>query len=385
MGSADLAGTLRSRTEAMLGDLERLVSAESPTGDLAAVRGCVDTVAEVGAPLLGEEADRLTRQGRPHLRWRLAGTGDAGGPGVALLAHLDTVWPVGTLARWPFEAADGRATGPGVFDMKAGLVQGLHALAVLAGHGGPPTSVTVLVTSDEEVGSPTSRGLVEEVARDTDAVLVLEPSADGALKRARKGVARYRVGIAGRAAHAGLEPETGVNAIEELAAQVGRLTDLADAGAGTTVTPTLASAGTAVNVVPAEAVLEIDVRAATVAELERVDDGLRRLRPGLTGAAVTVDGGINRPPLEPEASAGLFARAQRVAARLGVGPLEGATVGGGSDGNFAAAVGTPTLDGLGAVGGGAHAEGEYVVVDAMWQRAALVAGLVEDLASRRPG
>ncbi len=384
MRADDLARRLSSRTEAMLADLERVVSAESPTEDRGALAACAEVVAELGARLLGDEPRPETRDGYPHLRWRLDGPVGAS-TRVALLAHLDTVWPVGTVDRWPFAVADGRATGPGVFDMKAGLVQGLHAAATLREDGEPPAALELLVTADEEIGSPTSRELVEETARDADAVLVLEPSADGALKLARKGVGRYRVGIAGRAAHAGLEPEDGVNAIEELVEQVRRLADLADHGAGTTVTPTLASAGTAVNVVPAEAVLEIDVRAATVAELERVDDGLRGLRPGLTGAAVTVDGGINRPPLEPETSAELFARAQRIAARLGTGPLQGATVGGGSDGNFAAAAGTPTLDGLGAVGGGAHAEGEHVEVDAMWERAALVAGLVEDLGSRRPG
>jgi glutamate carboxypeptidase len=289
--------------------------------------------------------------------------------------HVDTVWPMGTAARWPFDVADGRATGPGAFDMKAGLVQGLHALSVLP----DLTGVRVLITTDEEVGSPTSRALIEETVRGAAAALVLEPSAAGALKSARKGVSMYELVVTGRASHAGLEPEKGVNAGLELAHQLLTLESVADAPAGTTVTPTLLSAGTTTNTVPARATVAIDVRAMTEAEQSRVDQVLRGLRPVLPGAGLELLGGPNRPPLQPTASAELLTRARRLAEELGLPPLLDVAVGGGSDGNFTAGVGVPTLDGLGAVGDGAHAEGEYVVVSAMPERAALVAALVADL------
>ena len=289
--------------------------------------------------------------------------------------HVDTVWPLGTLARWPFAVAEDRATGPGAFDMKAGLVQGLHALSLLP----DLTGVRVLVTTDEEVGSPTSRTLIEETARGALAALVLEPSAAGALKSARKGVSMYELVVSGRASHAGLEPEKGVNAGIELAHQLIALEALADATVGTTVTPTLLSAGTTTNTVPARATAAIDVRAVTEDEQQRVDQVLRGLRPVLPGAGLELLGGPNRPPLQPASSMSLVARAGRLAQELGLPALQDVQVGGGSDGNFTAGIGVPTLDGLGAVGDGAHAEGEYVVVSAMAERAALVAALVADL------
>ncbi len=325
--------------------------------------------AAVARRLLDAEPHRCAVAGREHLRWT------SGRPRVLLLGHLDTVWPRGTVARWPFAVSDGNATGPGAFDMKAGVVQGLHALTALDDLDG----VVLLLTTDEEIGSPTSRPLIEETARGVEATLVLEPSLAGALKTGRKGVSDYRVEIAGRAAHAGLEPEKGVNALLELAHQVLAVAALADAELGTTVTPAVAAAGTATNVVPATASFTVDSRAVSDAEQQRVDAALRGLTPVLPGAALTVHGGINRPALPETASAQLFRRAQRLATTLGFGALEGRTVGGGSDGNFTAGLGIPTLDGLGAVGDGAHAEGEYVVVDAMPERAALVAALVTEL------
>lgn len=372
---------LRRRTPAMVDDLRRLVVAESPSDDPRALEACADVVRTLAdehgigpGALVGDD-------GPPHLRWRLPGAGD--GPPVAVIGHLDTVWPVGTTARWPFEIEGDRATGPGVFDMKAGIVQVLHALEVLMGeHGGElPGPVEVLLTADEELGSPSSRGLVEETARRCQAALVAEPSADGALKTARKGVGAYRVGIAGRAAHAGLDPELGVNALEELAHQVLAVRALEDPAQGTTVTPTVAEAGTTVNVVPAEARFDVDIRARTSAELDRVDAAMTRLEPVIDGSQLSVSGGINRPPLPRSAAEALYDRGARIAVDLGLAALQEVEVGGGSDGNFAAAVGTPTLDGLGAVGAGAHAEGEHVVVAAMPERAALIAGLLADLAA----
>jgi glutamate carboxypeptidase len=327
---------------------------------------CADVLAAIGTERLGVAPERIDAGGHPAVVWR--GTQPTR---VLLVGHLDTVWPMGTLAELPFEVRDGRATGPGGFDMKAGLVQGLHALATLEDLDG----VTFLVTSDEETGSLGSRALIETEARGARAALVLEPSADGALKTARKGVSMYRVEGRGRAAHAGLEPEKGVNALIELAHQVLALEGIARPEIGTTVTPTVARAGTATNVVPEEASVDIDVRCATPDEQQRVDAAMRGLAPVLGGADLVISGGPNRPPLPASSSTELFERAVRLAEF----PVHGVEVGGGSDGNFTAGVGTPTLDGLGAVGAGAHARHEWTDVDAMVPRARLVAALVHDL------
>jgi glutamate carboxypeptidase len=374
----------------MLADLETLVRCESPTADPAATARCVELFARMGTTLLGAAPERLERGGALQLRWRF-GAGDR----VLLLGHLDTVWPIGTLERLPFEVVDGQITGPGCFDMKAGMVQMLHGLAALqasAGEGESESSaggadgaasvldgVTVLATTDEEIGSPASRELIQEEARRSRAVLVLEASADGALKTARKGAGFHRVHVVGRAAHAGLEPEKGVNAAVELAHQILAIVQLADPDSGTTVTPSLAAAGQTANTVPGSAQLSVDVRAFSVEEQQRVAAGLAGLTPRLAGASLRVESDAQSPPLPPTASAELFARAQEAAARLGFDPLRSIAVGGASDGNWAAAVGTPTLDGLGAVGGGAHAEDEHVLASAMVPRAALLAELVADL------
>jgi glutamate carboxypeptidase len=366
---------LRGRTGSMLDDLARLVSVESPSGDLTATAAGADAADELVLRLLGSHCERFDDGGRVHLCWS-----GGGAARVVLVTHVDTVWPLGTLARWPFSVDGGRATGPGAFDMKAGLVQGLHALSLLP----DLTGVRVLVTTDEEVGSPTSRELIEKTVAGADAALVLEPSAAGALKSARKGVSMYELVVHGRAAHAGLEPEKGVNAGLELARQLLALETLADPAVGTTVTPTLLSAGTTTNTVPARAVAAVDVRVPTPEEQARVDAGMHATRAVLEGAALEILGGPNRPPLPLAASVDLLARARRIAEELGLPPLQDVAVGGGSDGNFTAGVGVPTLDGLGAVGDGAHAEGEYVVIDAMPERAALVAALVGELLSQPP-
>jgi glutamate carboxypeptidase len=365
----DLVAQLQAHSDQMLADLEGLVSVESPSDDLAANAACATHAAELAGRLLDARPERCTSGGRVHLRWVF------GHPRVLVLGHLDTVWPNGTLARWPFAVADGRATGPGAFDMKAGVVQGFHALRALDSLDG----ICVLLTTDEEIGSPTSRELIEETARGLNATLVLEPSAAGALKTERKGVSNYLVEITGRASHAGLEPEKGVNALIELAHQVLAIEGLARPDIGTTVTPTVATAGTASNVVPARASVALDIRAGTVEEQQRVDAALRSLQPVLAQAGLRIEGGINRPALAESASRELYQKAQMVAARIGLPPLTSRSVGGASDGNFTAGLGVPTLDGLGAVGDGAHAEGEWVDVRAMPERAALVAGLIADL------
>jgi len=361
---------------AMLSDLEELVMAETPSDELDLLRTAMTLTAGMVERIVGASPELLAMDGRPLLRLR----GETNG--ILLLCHLDTVWPAGTTARWPFSITDGRATGPGIFDMKTGLIQGLYAL-----QGLPRVSaVTLLITSDEEIGSPSSRDLIEEEARRARAVLVLEPSADGRLKVARKGISQYRLAVTGRAAHAGLEPERGVNALLELAGHVSTIAAIGDPAQGTTVTPTRARAGTAANTVPAAAELDVDVRAWTHAEQRRVDQAMRGLRPIIPGAHLELTGGINRPPLETRRSANLARLAEECAAALGSPPLGTAHVGGASDGNITAALGVATLDGLGAVGSGAHAEGEYVEVDTLPRRAALVRALIERIveATTRP-
>jgi glutamate carboxypeptidase len=352
----------------LLDDLAALVEVESPSADVEATARCAAVLADVGAARFGVHAEVLDAGGHPAVRWRFGGA-----TRVLLVGHLDTVWPMGTLAEIPFAVDGDRVTGPGVFDMKAGLVQGIHALSTLDTLEG----VTFLVTSDEETGSKGSRTLIEDEARGALAALVLEPSADGALKTGRKGVGMYGVHVRGRAAHAGLEPEKGINALIELSHQVLALEGIARADIGTTVTPTVAKAGSTMNVVPEEASIEIDVRCATTEEQQRVDRAMRALRSVLPGAQLTITGGPNRPPMPESSAEALLARAERLASF----PVRGVAVGGGSDGNFTAGVGTPTLDGLGAVGAGAHARDEWTDVGAMEPRARLVAALVQDLLS----
>ncbi|MFG3280501.1 M20 family metallopeptidase [Streptomyces sp. NPDC048111] len=357
----------------MLGDLEELVTCESYSADHAAVARSARVVAAQGDRLLGARATTLVIDGVSHVRWTF------GTPRVLLLGHHDTVWPIGSLRTRPWSVEAGVARGPGVFDMKAGLVQMFHALASLPTLDG----LCVLVTGDEEVGSDTSRPLIEDLARQCRATFVLEASAGGgALKTARKGVSHYDITVHGRAAHAGLEPEKGVNAAVELAHQIGALDRVAAAvaaetGPGTTITPTLLSAGTAGNTVPARADLSVDVRVPTAAAQDAVDRHIRTLLPQHTGARIEVSGGPNRPPLEAAASRELFTRAADIAARLGLEPLSQVAVGGASDGNYTAGAGCPTLDGLGAVGDGAHADHEHVITAEMPVRARLLAHLVE--------
>ncbi|HEX4817114.1 MAG TPA: M20/M25/M40 family metallo-hydrolase, partial [Nonomuraea sp.] len=284
-----------------------------------------------------------------------------------------------TLAAWPFAVVDGKATGPGVFDMKTGLVQSIWALRGLRELGLPHPSVRYLFNGDEEIGSPASRPVIEECAGDASAVLVFEASADGALKTARKGVGIFHVRFRGVEAHAGLEPANGASAIDELARVVRRLHDLSDPASGTTVNVGVVSGGTGSNVVAGAARAEVDVRVASQAEADRVDAALAGLRPHDPRAAIEVRGGWNRPVMERGAgTARLFGIARTVAAGIGV-DLRERSVGGASDGNFAAALGRPVLDGLGAVGAGAHARHEHISVDGMVERAALTAGLLHAL------
>ncbi|GAB6933415.1 M20 family metallopeptidase [Calditerricola satsumensis] len=367
---------LARHCDAMLRDIETLVRAASPSTRKALVDRCGRVLAELVAARLGVRGERIPQaEVGDHYRFAI-GDGDRQ---VLLLAHHDTVWEEGRLA---FRVEGSRAYGPGIFDMKGGIVQAVWALKALVDLGVPLAKrVVLLSTSDEEIGSPTSRALIEAEARNSAAVLVLEPAAgaDGALKTARKGVGLYRLTVRGRAAHAGSDPDKGVSAVAELARQVLALEALAAQEKGTTINVGVVRGGTRSNVIPEAAEAEIDVRAATLDEARRVDAAIRGLKPVLPGATLAVTGGINRPPMERTAAIGaLFARARVIAARLGF-SLSEAAVGGASDGNFTAALGVPTLDGLGCVGDGAHAEHEHIVIDALAPRAALLAHLLAEL------
>jgi glutamate carboxypeptidase len=364
----------QAELSALLGDLEALVRLESPSHD-------ADRVSRVAAWI----RDRLHEAGvtaelRPCAPRGAALLAPVGPPegGTLLLGHLDTVWPVGTLAERPWRVDGGRAYGPGVFDMKAGIAVGMAVLAAAARES-PRPSVSLLLVPDEEVGSAASRELTVSVARRHRRVLVLEPSQDGAAKVARKGCGNFEVKFSGRAAHAGLEPERGSSALAEMARFILFLERTANPSKGTTLTATLARAGSATNVVPEAAELSVDGRAWSREESDRATAAMRGYTPADAGVSVSVEGGFDRPPLEPSAaSTALYEAARRLAADLGF-DLGAARVGGGSDGNVTAAAGVPTLDGLGPRGDGAHARDEHVVIDDLPLRAALIAALVSEV------
>jgi glutamate carboxypeptidase len=358
---------------AMVERLEVLVACESPPGSIPQLEACADLLAGWGSEVLGRPARREVRDGLPHLLWPAAEPAEQR---VLLLGHFDTVWPLGTIEQWPFTVTAGTATGPGVCDMKAGIVQMLAALGMLADTSG----IGVLLTCDEESGSFSSRQLIEEQARLSGSVLVCEPSApDGALKVARKGGSAYQLEVRGRAAHAGVEPHLGINATVEVAHQILAVQGLACPADETSVTPTVVAGGTTSNTVPERATLCVDVRAWSRDELHRVDRALRALTPQVPWAGLTLHGGINRYPLQPAVTMPLLELAQAAAAELGLPAPAGVHAPGASDANFTGALGVPTLDGLGAVGGGSHARSEYANVTMMPDRAALLAALTERL------
>lgn len=366
-----VSDSAEAKLPTMVDRLRGLVECESPSNDRRGLEAC----AALLQPWLSAALDRPVRLERSGENVHLLA--EAPSPRVLVLGHFDTVWPLGTTSEWPFSVTGDIATGPGTFDMKAGIVQAIGAIELLA----DSSHVSVLLTSDEEVGSASSRGLIEEQARKAGAVLVCEPSADGgAVKTGRKGIGNYRVEITGRAAHAGLEPELGINASVELAHQILAISALGNSG--TSVTPTVSSAGTTANTVPERARCTVDARSWTAGDLERVDRAMFALGPHLSGAEVTVTGGIDRLPFEEPIARVLHAQVSAAAAKLGLAPVPGVRSGGGSDGNLTAAIGVPTLDGLGAVGGHPHARNEHVVVSAMPQRAALLSVLLRRLGQR---
>lgn len=358
--------------------IDKLVRIESPSHDKAAVDRCAALVAsELGA--LGGRVTRLPGGAAgDHVRAEFG----AGDEQVLLLGHVDTVWPIGQLERMPLRREDDRLFGPGIFDMKAGLaIAVLAARAALAEDGGQRLCLVMLWTTDEEVGSRTSRAAVEAEASKSRAVLVFEPALPGgALKTRRKGCGQYELVVRGIAAHAGVDPGKGVSAIREIARQVLAVEALQDLERGVSVNVGLISGGSRPNVVADEARAVIDVRAPTLADASRVDALIAGLQPQLAGATLSIEGGFERPPMErTKGVAWLFSTASEVARELGVTLGEGGT-GGGSDGNFAAALGVPTLDGLGATGDGAHALHEHVLISSLVPRAALVARLLTRLA-----
>ena len=358
----------------LLETIEALVSLESPTTDKAAVDQCGRALA-ARLEAIGGRVSRLPRAERgDHL---LAEFG-CGTSQILLLGHFDTVWPVGQLERMPLVRSNGRLHGPGVFDMKAGIAIGMLATrALLETSVSLSRRIVMLWTSDEEVGSATSRAAIEDEARRSDAVLVLEPSLPGgAVKTARKGCGEYELRVRGVAAHAGIDPSKGASAIHELARQIVLVQTLQDLDRGISVNVGTISGGTRTNVVAEEARAVVDVRAPTQTDAARVDAAFRALKAVDDRTAVSVTGGLDRPPLERTAQvARLYKQASEVARELGHALGEGST-GGGSDGNFTAALGVATLDGLGAVGDGAHALHEHVVIESLTDRAALVAGLI---------
>ena len=369
---------LRPREAAIVRLLGKFVRAESPSFDKAAV----DRFARIVAAEWRRRGTRVTvvrqRERGDHVRAEWNPPGKRAKGQILVLGHLDTVYGLGTLAGMPFRASRGRAYGPGAFDMKGGLVIALFAFDALAAAGRlPKKRIVFLWTSDEEIGSGTSRAMIEREARRSDAVLVLEPAAglDGRVKTGRKGVGEIEIVATGRAAHAGLNPEDGINAIEEIALQIALVSRWNQPSRGITVNAGLVEGGTRTNVIPEKARVLVDVRAVRAVDMRALERKFRALRPILRGSKLQIRGGFNRPPMERKNSAALYAKARGLAKEMGV-TLGEAYVGGGSDGNFTAALGVPTLDGLGAVGEGAHSPEENIVLRALPERAALLASLL---------
>ncbi len=370
--------TLTPRLPEMLATLRAFVTVESPSLEKTAADRCCRIIAAEWRKR-GVRVERLAQRHRGdqlRISWWPGKSRPAGQ--LLVLGHYDTVYSTGTLAKMPFRIAAGKAYGPGTFDMKAGIVQALFALETLQ-HAAMPQCkrIVFLWTSDEEIGSESARKIIETEARRSDAVFVLEPSFGprGLLKTARKGVGEAEIIVHGRASHAGLAPQEGINAIHELARQLAKIQQWNDLRRGITVNAGLIEGGTRTNVIPERARMVLDLRALKISDMQRLERRLRALRPSLAGARLEIHGGFNRSPLERKISAALFHRAKSLAAKMNL-TLDECTVGGGSDGNLTAACGVPTLDGLGAVGDGAHSLHEHVLIKTMPARAALLAALL---------
>jgi glutamate carboxypeptidase len=363
----------------MLGLLKQLVETESPSHDKAAVD-------RVGA-LVQEKCRRLGALVKLHLQEQAGDLIEARfgqdqshyGTGILLLAHMDTVFPVGTLEKMPYQEKDGKIFGPGTMDMKGGIVVALTAVAAAMRRGNLHRPVTALFTSDEETGSLTSRGLIEQLAQEAELVLVLEPGLpDGSVKTWRKGVGDFQVRVRGKAAHAGGDHEKGRNAIEEMAHQVIAIQKMTDYSKGTTLNVGMIHGGMAINAVPDEAIIQVDLRVMQPGEAERIMAALNGLRPVLDGTSIEVTGELNRPPMPfDETMKATFEKARTIAARNGI-DIKASGTGGASDANFVAPLGIPVLDGLGPAGDGAHSEREYAIQTSLLERARLVQAILSE-------
>jgi len=350
-----------------LTDIQRLVECESPTEDLVACNRVIDLAVEISNTRLKPIAQKVIESGRPVFWW------GAKNPKIVLLCHLDTVWPIGSfLPTW--KVSGDQASGPGIFDMKTGFIQAMHALV---GIEKAEEKVALVATTDEETGSATSKDLITRLSKGADAVLVFEASLDGKVKTGRKGTAMYQVKVTGLASHAGLDPEKGINATTEMAKLVLQIAALENPTYGTTAVPTVMKSGTTTNTVPALATLDIDVRSFTNAELQRIDKSIRGLTSDI--AKVEVTGGINRPPLEEVSTMALYEKLEAAATALNLPKIGNASVGGASDGNIAAAVGAQVLDGLGADGHGAHAPTESIKISTVEPRIRLINAFIKEL------
>jgi glutamate carboxypeptidase len=353
----------------LIEDLQELVEFESPSEDLAACRGVAELAVAIANGKLNPEAKVIEENGRPVFWW------GSTNPEVLILAHLDTVWPKGSFVP-TWNVTGDIAKGPGIFDMKAGFLQAIYAVADIPNAA---TKVAIVATTDEEVGSQTSRALIERLSKTAKAVLVLEASLKGKVKTGRKGTAMYQIALHGRASHAGLEPEKGINATTLIAEIVLEVAKLANPEFGTTVVPTVMNSGTTTNTVPALATLDVDIRSYSSAELSRIDSAIKTLVSSNSQAKLEVIGGINRPPLETSSTVELYEILEKVAKEIGFAPIGHASVGGASDGNFAAAAGARVLDGLGAVGDGAHAPHEQILLSSIPARVTLLTAFIKEL------
>ncbi|MFN8497767.1 MAG: M20 family metallopeptidase [Anaerolineae bacterium] len=378
----ELSEYMARHRDEMVRLLQGLVEHESPTAHTPEEKAHSDRLAEYLAGLIAGYGADVERIPQPRRGDHLVARWGHGAQPVLILAHYDTVWPLGTLREMPFTQDRGKLRGPGIFDMKGGLVLALFAMRALSETGRLAGPVTLLINSDEEVGSLTSRDLIEAEARRSRAALVVEPAQppNAALKTSRKGVGRFSLRVIGRPAHSGWVAEQGVSAVEELARQIVELYRLADIPKGTTVNVGVIHGGTRANVVAAEAAADIDVRVTNHDEAQRITDAILGLKPFNREAKLVIEGGLNRPPMErTPGTVALLDVARRVGAEMGLSIAESSS-GGGSDGNFTSALGVPTLDGLGVVGGGAHAHDEHLLLDHLAPRAALLASLIEAVA-----
>jgi glutamate carboxypeptidase len=371
----------RANERRIVATIREMVECESPSDDPAAINHQVEQIADRWGQMAKVTRKKAKGHG-DHLLLEFALPGKKKSGQLLTLGHTDTVWPLGTLKTMPWREADGRLWGPGVYDMKGGVAFFCHAMEALRELEVPVArKVVLLLDSDEEIGSPSSRPLIEAQARKSSGVLVLEPGTGptGKLKTSRKGVGGFQVTVTGKAAHAGVDFTNGANAIVELARQIDKIAGFTDLAIGLTVNPGVIRGGTRSNVVPAEASVDVDLRIARLKDAAPLEKKFRGLKPVDPRCTITVTGGLNRPPMErTKAIAAWFAEARKLAAQIGI-DLEESSTGGGSDGNFTGALGIPTLDGLGAVGEGAHAVNESLFIDRIADRTALLAGLVANV------